>query len=133
MKEHLERTIKHQVEKKMTKAFKFFFAILAGIVLIFLLGYVTLWLWNWLIPYIFGLPTITYWQAVGILALAKILFGSFGGHHGHKGSKHKKVWKSGSCNNVKNDISKWKHYEKFWAEEGENAFNAYVERQNKTE
>lgn len=133
MEKHLERTLKHRVEKKFTKAFKVFFAILAGIVLIFLLGYVTLWLWNWLIPDIFGLTPITYWQAVGLLALAKILFGSFGGDHGHKKSKAKKTWKSGGCGMEKRDLSKWKHYEKFWEEEGEHAFNAYIEKQNKTE
>lgn len=36
-------------------------------------------LWNWLMPEFFGLKTITYWQSLGILILAKILFGS--GHH----------------------------------------------------
>ena len=36
-------------------------------------------LWNWLMPVIFGLAIITFWQALGLLALSKILFGS-----GHK-------------------------------------------------
>lgn len=39
-------------------------------------------LWNWLMPLIFGLSIITFWQALGLLALAKILFG--GGHHPHR-------------------------------------------------
>ncbi|MEM9144228.1 MAG: hypothetical protein AAGA86_14660 [Bacteroidota bacterium] len=133
MEEHLEHTIKQQVKKKVTKGFKILFAILAGILLIFLLGYVTLWLWNWLVPDIFGLPSISYWQAVGLLALAKILFGSFGGHKGHKGNGHRKKWKSGGCRNAKKDISKWKHYEKFWQEEGGKAFDAYIERQKNGE
>jgi hypothetical protein len=34
-----------------------------------------LWLlWNWLIPTIFGLPHITFWQAVGLNLLSSILF-----------------------------------------------------------
>ncbi len=33
-------------------------------------------LWNWLMPVIFGLTVITFWQALGLLALSKILFGS---------------------------------------------------------
>jgi hypothetical protein len=34
-----------------------------------------LWLlWNWLIPVIFGLPYITFWQAVGMNLLCSILF-----------------------------------------------------------
>lgn len=32
-------------------------------------------LWNWLMPAIFGLGIITFWQALGLLALSKILFG----------------------------------------------------------
>jgi len=33
------------------------------------------WLWNWLMPVIFGLPTITVWQALGMALLCNILFG----------------------------------------------------------
>jgi hypothetical protein len=43
-----------------------------------LFGAVTMWLWNWLMPAIFKLPTIGFWQAIGILILAQILFK--GGH-----------------------------------------------------
>jgi hypothetical protein len=49
------------------------------IALFFLLGYVVMALWNWLMPPIFGLHTITYWQAYGLLILSKILFGGFRG------------------------------------------------------
>ena len=38
-------------------------------------------LWNWLIPVIFGLSAISFWQALGILVFCRILFGSFGGGH----------------------------------------------------
>lgn len=48
---------------------------LAALVL-FLLGFVVAWLWNWLMPEIFGLPTITYWQAWGLLVLAHLLIGA---------------------------------------------------------
>ncbi|HPG40107.1 MAG TPA: hypothetical protein PLP19_10085 [bacterium] len=34
-------------------------------------------LWNWLMPTIFGLATITFWQAWGLLVLSHILFKSF--------------------------------------------------------
>jgi hypothetical protein len=36
-------------------------------------------LWNWLMPTVFGLRPITYWQALGILILSKVLFGGFRG------------------------------------------------------
>ena len=34
-------------------------------------------LWNWLMPSIFGLQAITYWQALGVLVLSGILFRGF--------------------------------------------------------
>lgn len=36
----------------------------------------TLWLWNWLMPSIFGLTKITFWQALGINILSGMLFRS---------------------------------------------------------
>jgi hypothetical protein len=37
-------------------------------------GAAVLHLWNWLMPALFGLHTITYWQALGLLGLSWILF-----------------------------------------------------------
>lgn len=39
---------------------------------------VTMWLWNALIPDIFGLPEIGYFQALGLLILTRLFFGGFG-------------------------------------------------------
>jgi hypothetical protein len=39
-------------------------------------------LWNWLAPTLFGWPQVTFWQALGLLALCRILFGGFGPHGG---------------------------------------------------
>ena len=36
----------------------------------------TMWLWNWLVPTIFHLPTITVWQAWGLLFLSALLLKS---------------------------------------------------------
>ena len=41
-----------------------------------LLGYPVMLLWNWLIPEIFGLPIINFWQAIGLNLLSTILFKS---------------------------------------------------------
>ena len=35
-------------------------------------------LWNWLLPPLFGWRQISFWQALGLLALCRILFGGFG-------------------------------------------------------
>ena len=53
--------------------------VILGIGLMFLFGLVVMALWNWLMPEIFGLKTLTYWQAWGMLALSCILFGKIGG------------------------------------------------------
>ena len=50
-----------------------------------LFGFLVMWLWNWLMPALFGLHAISYWQALGLLVLSKILFGGFHGRHGFKG------------------------------------------------
>ena len=39
---------------------------------------VVMQLWNWLLPSLFGLRQINFWQALGLLALSRILFGGFG-------------------------------------------------------
>ena len=41
-------------------------------------------LWNWLLPPLFGWPRITFWQALALLALCRILFGGFGGRGGRR-------------------------------------------------
>jgi hypothetical protein len=47
-------------------------------------------LWNVLIPPIFGWHTITFWQAIGLLLLSKILFGGFHRHGpGGRNWKHR--------------------------------------------
>jgi len=43
---------------------------------VLLLGYPFMWLWNWLMPMIFGLPYITFYQAVGLNLISTILFKS---------------------------------------------------------
>ena len=42
-------------------------------------GFAVMWLWNWLMPALFGLHVIGYWQALGLLVLSKILFSGFRG------------------------------------------------------
>jgi hypothetical protein len=45
-----------------------------------LLVFVTMFLWNTLMPGIFHLPQLNYWETAGLLILSRLLFG-FGGHH----------------------------------------------------
>src|SRR5258708_38007870 len=53
-------------------------AIVAIGLFVILGGELVMRLWNWLLPSLFGWRAITFWQALGILALCRILFGGFG-------------------------------------------------------
>ena len=58
---------------------------IAGILLLMAIGgEIVMHLWNWLLPPLFGWRLITFWQALGILVLCRILFGGHGWHRsGH--------------------------------------------------
>jgi hypothetical protein len=55
-------------------------AILAILLFAFIGGEIVMKLWNWLLPPLFGWRQISFWQALGLLALCRILFGGFGRH-----------------------------------------------------
>ena len=62
-----------------------------GISLAFLFGWIVMLLWNWLMPDIFGLKRLTYWQAWGLLILCQVLFKGFGsGHSGHRSDRKRR-------------------------------------------
>ena len=47
-------------------------------------GWAVKLLWNWLLPGLFGLATITFWQGLGLFVLGKLLFGGFRGFGPHR-------------------------------------------------
>jgi hypothetical protein len=55
-------------------------AILGMLLFTIIGGELVLHLWNWLLPPLFGWRQITFWQALGLLALSRILFGGVGWH-----------------------------------------------------
>ena len=65
-----------------------------GILFLGLFSLLVFLLWNWLMPAIFGLTTISYLQALGLLVFSKILF--FGFHRSYGPSSHfrsREYWK----------------------------------------
>lgn len=64
-------------KKMMRKVGKVVFFILLIPVLAYAFIHLVMYLWNGLMPNLFGLTTITFWQAAGLLLLSKILFGGF--------------------------------------------------------
>ncbi len=77
-------------------------AIAAVILFCFVGGEIVMRLWNWLMPSLFGWHSITFWQAFGILALCRILFGSHGwrgrGHSNFRGRMKDRM--RGRCNRM---------------------------------
>jgi hypothetical protein len=70
----------------------------AMVLFAWLFGEIVMRLWNWLLPSLFGWHSITFWQALGLLVLCRILFGGFG-NSGNRGDGHRKrpereMWES---------------------------------------
>jgi hypothetical protein len=102
--------------------------IAAAAVFALVFGALVMLLWNWLMPLIFGLPDISYWQAFGIVILVKLIFGTIGHRHQYKdwhGTREK--WKKRAPNG-----HDWMHAEEnqhwhdFWKDEGRDRFEKYI-------
>ena len=64
----------------------------AIVLFVWLFGELVMHLWNWLLPPLFGLHMITFWQALGLLLLSRILFGSWGSGGGNRRSRRRDKW-----------------------------------------
>lgn len=61
-------------------------AVLGMLLFVAVGGALVMLLWNHLLPQLFGWPKLTYWQALGLLTLCRILFGGSGlRRHGRSG------------------------------------------------
>ena len=67
-------------------------AILGIVVFAFLGGELVMLLWNWLLPPLFGWRVITFWQAFGLLALCRILFGRIGHRGFHRSDFRRRMF-----------------------------------------
>ena len=64
---------------RFARAAKF---ILFAMVAALALSFVAMHLWNWLMPALFGLHLISFWQALGLLVLSRLFLGGFRGRWG---------------------------------------------------
>jgi len=84
----------------MNKIFRFrFLGILMFCAMIAVFSVAAMFLWNALMPEIFGLPALGYWQTAGLVILARILFGGLGpgrangiGGGFHQGNPFREKW-----------------------------------------
>lgn len=118
------------------------FLVAAGLALI---SYIVMLLWNGLLPEILHTGTITFWQAMGLFILAKILFGfgKGGGRGGAPWMRHKmEKWRDMSPEErdrlreqMRSRCNKWgRHRGGFdWDQPAENATHAAEEPVKPTE
>jgi hypothetical protein len=78
------------------KIFSIILKVIGGLALfalaILLFGFGTMYLWNWIMPYLFHLPVIDFYMAIGMVLLSKILFGSIRVKNGGWGQR--RFWKA---------------------------------------
>lgn len=70
----------------------FFFGLLLLPPALLLLGGIVMALWNALVPGLFHLAPINFWQALGLLVLSRVLFGGFHGGHGRHRAFRRGEW-----------------------------------------
>lgn len=79
------------VMRRRSKLGKVFMILICVAAFISLFSYIVMSLWNAILPDVLHVTTITFWQAMGILVLSKILFSSFGGWGGRKHAWKRKM------------------------------------------
>ena len=66
-------------------------ALVAMTVFVAIGGGAVMLLWNWLLPTLAGWGQINFWQALGLLALCRILFGGLGGFGAHRSNFRRRM------------------------------------------
>ncbi|RPI73875.1 MAG: hypothetical protein EHM45_20080 [Desulfobacteraceae bacterium] len=109
-----------------------------AVIFAFLFGILVQWLWAVTLTPLFGFPAISYWQAVGIIILARLLFGGWG----HGPGRERRYPDSGGCRDhfpwrhkpgknavdAEESAADHKHYAEFWRKQGKQAFEEYLKR-----
>ena len=123
-------SIQFSENPRKRKAEKIFLYGVGGFILfiIFLLifGLVIKFLWNATIATMFGLPLISYWQAIGLFILAKFFFGFGSGKNYTNKKKH--YWKGKSMCAEAGDASTLiddEAFREYWQEQGKDAYEAF--------
>jgi hypothetical protein len=109
------------------KIFKIMGFVLLGLLAVAAFGFITMHLWNWLVPQLFNGPVISFWQTIGLLILSKIFFSGLGkGGHRHGGS-WKPYWKERLRNMSPEDRERFKQKMKDkWCHHGSDASESSV-------
>ena len=95
------------------------------------------YLWNWLMPALFGFPVIGYLQALGLVILARLLVG--GWHHGHgEHIKHRKkrdhlhMFMESDYSTIPPEIRMHRReFDRFWETGGKSSFEGFMKDPDK--
>jgi len=96
------------------------FIILAPIA-VFLFGSLVMWLWNDVASPVLHVDTVTFWQALGILVLAKILFSSFSGRSRRDYRKERMMWNNMTPDQREKFREEWRCRKDRWSRRGDSA------------
>lgn len=106
----------------------------AGVVFFLVFGYLVMWLWNHVLAVVFDIPSVTFWQALGLFVLAKLFFG-FGG--GGQGGERKKRRERRHAGQTEDRSGEWPQtdyaFKAYWREEGKRAYEAYLASKREAE
>ncbi|MCK5785561.1 MAG: hypothetical protein KAH54_03270 [Candidatus Sabulitectum sp.] len=123
-------TPRHPLKKVFVVLGFVILGIIAVTALAIIFGLVVQWLWNALMPVIFSLPEVTYWQAVGLVVLGHIFFGNHNHstkvnrgsrHDNHSDEKHVHINENGHEHH-------YDSFREFWNDYGRDAFDKWLNR-----
>jgi hypothetical protein len=99
----------------------------AGFAFLLVFGYIVMWLWNQVVASVFDVSSVTFWQALGLLVLAKLFFGFGGGGGGARHQKRKRHRERASLDTMEETLPAVDdRFKKYWREEGKQAYDDYL-------
>lgn len=139
------RHVSHAIATGARVCGMMFVRLLFIVVFALVLAIAVMWLWNRLMPGLFGVAVVTYWQAFGLMILARLVLGTLGmglgrfRWHGRRhwtgrfGHHRNMCGDMGQSMDVNNTMKWWHNYKRFWQDEGKSAFDQYLKRARQEE
>jgi len=102
--------------KRLSRPARFFLFVPLFALGVFVFGEVVMLLWNNALVPVLHISTVSFWQALGILVLSKILFSSFGGKGGYRGNqwKQKMMWNNMTAEQKEKFKEEWQSRNRRW-------------------
>jgi hypothetical protein len=102
-----------------------------GLVFFGVVGYLVMWLWNHVLVSVLALPSITFWQGLGLFVLAKLFFGFGAGAQGG-GTRHDKKRHERETVASDEQVPDTDLFKRYWRDEGKQAYEAYLAGRDST-